>query len=176
MANSQTGPKRIPFAFLAVGIMFSVIGVGLLGAAISIFRHQYRPSTPLMILVGFSWALFAMVISMLLALPGAKASGRTRRRTGTVSTADPYPLPGQTLPGVTGPGVEIESEATLTARSPLPALWLGVASIGLAAVSVLFYVDGRATGLGTLIGLILAFFIMSWATKAWPRARSETQE
>ncbi|WP_133116908.1 hypothetical protein [Paraburkholderia acidicola] len=176
MANSQTGQKRIPFAFMAVGIMFSVIGVVLLGAAIWTFRHQYKPSTPLMILVGFSWALFAMVISMVLALPGANASGRTRRRTGTVSTSDPSPLPGQMRPGVTGPGVEIESEATITAGSPLPALWLGVASIGLAATSVLFYVDGRATGLGTLIGLILAFFIMSWATKAWPRARSETPE
>lgn len=58
----------------------------------------------------------------------------------------------------------------------MPSIWLGIASLGLVVVSVLLYLHGRTTGIGTLIGLIMSFFIMSWATKAWPRAQVDEPE
>lgn len=172
VTNNGVERKRVPFAFIVVGSMFSIIAIVLLAVAIWTLKHQIKASTPLMALVAFGWALLAMVVSMMLSLPGARQrSGRTRTRAGTVTLADPSPLPGQIRSTLTGPGVEATGSATITVGSRVPSIWLGIASLGLVVVSVLLYLHGRTAGIGILIGLIMSFFMMSWATKAWPRAQ-----
>ncbi|MGH8781454.1 hypothetical protein [Paraburkholderia sp.] len=172
MKNNGAERKRVPFAFIVVGSVFSIIALVLLAIAIWTLQHQFKASTPLMALVAFGWAFLAMVVSMILSLPGARQrDGRTRVRAGTVTLADPSPLPGQTRSTLTGPGVEATGSATITVGSRVPSIWLGIASLGLVVVSVLLYLHGRTTGIGIFIGLIMSFFIMSWATKAWPRER-----
>lgn len=105
--NSGVERKRVPFAFIVVGSMFSVIAIVLLAVAIWTLKHQIKASTPLMALVAFGWAFLAMVVSMMLAQPGARQrAGRTHTRAGNVTIADPSLLPGQIRSTLTGPGVE----------------------------------------------------------------------
>ena len=152
---------------MVVGSVFAAIGIGLACGAIFVLRYHSGASTMLMGVLAFGWASLAMVGSMLLALPGKVGSNRMRIHKGTVTVDAGRDIGG--LPtSITGPGVAAEGEADISVSNYLPSMFLFAAALGLAALTAYLYVAGRATPIGALFSLGIAFCIGSWARQARP--------
>jgi len=163
----MTARKRTPTAFIVVGSAFAAIGIGLACGAIFVLRYRSGASTMLMAMLAFGWAFLAMIGSMLLALPGKVDSNRTRIHKGTVTVDTGRDIRG--LPTtITGPGVAAEGEAEISVTDYRPSIFLFAAALGLAALTVYLYVTGRATPVGGLFSLGIAFYMGNWAMQARP--------
>jgi hypothetical protein len=163
----MTTRKRVPMAIILVGSAFAAIGVGLACGAIFILRYRSGASTMLMALVAFGWATLAMVGSMLLALPGKAASGRTRIDQGIVTVETGRDMKDRPTT-ITGPGITAEGEADITVTTYRPSMFLFAAALGLAALTVYLFLAGRATPVGAFVGLGIAFYMGNWARLARP--------
>ncbi|MFE0756898.1 hypothetical protein ACFW16_23250 [Inquilinus sp. NPDC058860] len=167
MPKSKT--HRLPSAMLLVGGMFTAAVVLLTLLARHLYWTERRPSTGLIMVVAFDWAVAAMVVSMILV---SLTSGRGRRtakaRRGRVTVELQESEPRRTT-RLTGPGAEMAASADIKVGSRLPALFLYAASAGLAAFVIWFHLDGQSTWIGTGFSLVLAFYVGNWARNAWPR-------
>lgn len=167
MPRSKT--HRLPSAMLLVGGMFTAFAVGLTLLARHLWLTERRPSTGLVAVIAFDWALAAMVLSMILvSLTSGRGRRAARTRRGKVTVALRESEPRRTT-HLTGPGAEISASADIKVGSRLPALFLFAAAAGLAALVIWFKVDGQSTWIGTGFALVIAVYIANWARSAWPR-------
>jgi hypothetical protein len=158
---------HIPVAFLVIASAFSVIGIGLAAMAFLTLWYGSGPSTLLMAVTAFAWALLAMVGSIVLARPGRSASGGPSAGSGRATAgagSDDENMP----PTSFGPGVEAQGTVSFTVADRLPSTFLLVAAIGLAVLTASLYAAGRATPIGALFSLAIALCIGSWARQARP--------
>jgi hypothetical protein len=163
----MTTRKRVPMAIILVGSAFAAIGIALACGAIFILRYRSGASTMLMALLAFGWATLAMVGSMLLALPGKVGSDRTRIDKGIVTVETGRDTRDRPTT-IRGPGVTVEGEADITVTTYRPSMFLFAAALGLAALTAYLYVAGRATPVGALVSLGIAFYMGNWARLARP--------
>jgi len=166
---AKRSKSRMPNAMLVVGGVFTLGVIGLTLLARHLWLTERRPSTGLIAVLAFDWAVAAMVVSMILV---SITSGRGRRtaraRRGKV-TVELQDGSSRRTTRLTGPGVEMSGSADIKIGSRLPALFLYAASAGLFAVIIWFRIDGQSTWIGTGYALFLAFFVGNWARNAWPR-------
>lgn len=160
----------MPSAMLLVGGMFTAGAILLFLLARHLWWTEHRPSTALVMVIAFDWAVAAMIGSMILV---SLTSGRGRRaadaRRGRVTVELQQPdTPGRTT-RLTGPGAEMSASTGIRVGSRLPALFLFAASAGLAAFVVWFHLQGQSTWIGTGVSLVLASYVGNWARNAWPR-------
>ncbi|WP_395681389.1 hypothetical protein [Inquilinus sp.] len=162
-------PRRLPSAMLVVGGAFTACVVGLTLLARHLWLTEHRPSTGLIAVIAFDWAVAAMVVSMILVSITSgrgRRTARARRGRVTVELQDSEP---RRTTRLTGPGVEASGSADIKIGSRLPALFLFAASAGLAVLVIWFLVDGQSTWIGTGFSLVIAFYVGNWARNAWPR-------
>jgi len=160
---------------LVVGSTFTAIGIGLLWGAVHILSHARGRSTGLMALLAFGWMSLAMVISMALALPKGKMSGRTSRRVGVVTVQTNARLSGQLATTITGPGAEAAGSADITVRSRAPAVSLYLSGAALTASTIYLYAIGRTTFIGLGTGIMIAYCIANWGKQAEPPRSGEAR-
>jgi len=165
---------------LLVGGMFTAGAILLFLLARHLWWTEHRPSTALVMVIAFDWAVAAMVGSMILV---SLTSGRGRRRArgrrtaqarrGRVTVELQESEPRRTT-RLTGPGAEMSASADIRVGSRLPALFLFAAAAGLAAFVVWFHLQGQSTWIGTGVSLVLASYVGNWARNAWPRPEADS--
>ncbi|WP_186002494.1 hypothetical protein [Mycobacterium sp. KBS0706] len=170
----------MPSAMLLVGGMFTAGAILLFLLVRHLWWTEHRPSTALVMVIAFDWAVAAMVGSMILV---SLTSGRGRRtargrraaraRRGRVTVELQESDPRRTT-RLTGPGAEMSASADIRVGSRLPALFLFAASAGLAAFVVWFHLQGQSTWIGTGVSLVLASYVGNWARNAWPRPEADS--
>ncbi|MGO4127012.1 hypothetical protein AB4Z01_21605 [Inquilinus sp. YAF38] len=165
----------MPSAMLLVGSMFTVGAILLFLLARHLWWTEPRPSTALVMVIAFDWAVAAMVGSMILVSitsgrgrRTARGRRRARARKGRVTVELQESDPRRTT-RLTGPGAEMSASSDIQVGSRLPALFLFAASAGLAVFVVWFHLQGQSTWIGTGVSLILASYVGNWARNAWPR-------
>jgi hypothetical protein len=159
----------MPSAMLLVGGTFTLAVILLTLFARHLYWSEQRPSTGLIMVIAFDWAVAAMVGSMILVTLTSSRGRRTARaRRGRVTVELQESEPRRTT-RLTGPGAEMSASADIRVGSRLPALFLFAASAGLAAFVIWFHLQGQSTWIGSGVSLVLAFYVGNWARNAWPR-------
>ena len=161
--------SRKPSVMLMVGGMFTLGVIALTLLARHLWLTEPRPSTGLIAVLAFDWAVAAMVGSMILvSITSGRGCRTARARRGKV-TVELQDGSSRRTTRLTGPGAEMSGSADIKIGSRLPALFLYAASAGLAAFVIWFRIDGQSTWIGTGFSLVLAFYVGNWARNAWPR-------
>ena len=170
----------MPSAMLLVGGMFTAGAILLFLLARHLWWTEHRPSTALVMVIAFDWAVAAMVGSMILVSLTSghgrrRARGRrtARARRGRVTVELQESDPRRTT-RLTGPGAEMSASADIRVGSRLPALFLFAAAAGLAAFVIWFHLQGQSTWIGTGVSLVLASYVGNWARNAWPRPEADS--
>lgn len=164
----------MPSAMLLVGGMFTAGAILLFLLARHLWWTEHRPSTALVMVIAFDWAVAAMIGSMILvSLTSGHGRRTARARRGRVTVELQESEPRRTT-RLTGPGAEMSASADIRVGSPLPSLFLYAASAGLAAFVVWFHLQGQSTWIGTGVSLVLASYVGNWARNAWPRPEANS--
>lgn len=159
----------MPSVMLLVGGMFTAGAILLFLLARHLWWTEPRPSTGLIMVIAFDWAVAAMIGSMILVSITSgrgRRTARARRGRVTVELQDSDP---RRTTRLTGPGAEMSASADIRVGSRLPALFLFAASAGLAGFVIWFHLQGQSTWIGSGVSLVLAFYVGNWARNAWPR-------
>jgi len=159
----------MPSAMLLVGGMFTAGAILLFLLARHLWWTEHRPSTALVMVIAFDWAVAAMIGSMILvSLTSSRGRRTARSRRGRVTVELQESDPRRTT-RLTGPGLEMSAGADIKVGSRLPALFLLAAAVGLAGFVVWFHLQGQSTWIGSGVSLVLASYVGNWARNAWPR-------